>query len=74
MTVTKIPGTYFVGEVSFLSEALMLIANQASFPGMVDNLIHRTLAWEDEKKKLFLYDGVSFLSVCSLGYSPCQLR
>lgn len=35
---------------------------------MVDNLINRTLAWEDEKKTLFLYDGVSFLCICSLGF------
>ncbi|KAK9063822.1 hypothetical protein SSX86_017694 [Deinandra increscens subsp. villosa] len=29
-------------------------------PAMVDNLISKTIVWEDEKKKLFLYDGVSF--------------
>lgn len=28
---------------------------------MVDNLINKTLAWEDEKKVSFLYDGVSCL-------------
>lgn len=26
---------------------------------MVDNLISKSLAWENEKQKLFLYDGVS---------------
>ncbi|XVF02983.1 hypothetical protein REPUB_Repub04eG0221300 [Reevesia pubescens] len=26
-------------------------------PAIVDNLINRTLAWEEEKKMLFLYDG-----------------
>jgi len=30
------------------------------FPAMVDNLINKTLSWEDEKKSHFLYDGVSF--------------
>lgn len=29
------------------------------YSGMVDSLIIKTLAWEDEKQKLFLYDGVS---------------
>lgn len=29
------------------------------FAAIVDNLINRTLAWEEEKKALFLYDGVS---------------
>ncbi|KAG8498734.1 hypothetical protein CXB51_005098 [Gossypium anomalum] len=28
-------------------------------PAIVDNLINRTLAWEEEKRALFLYDGVS---------------
>ncbi|XP_052205746.1 65-kDa microtubule-associated protein 6-like [Diospyros lotus] len=32
-------------------------------PAIVDNLINRTLAWEDEKKKLFLYDGVRLVSI-----------
>lgn len=32
-------------------------------PVMVDNLISKTLAWEDEKKKLFLYDGVRLVSI-----------
>lgn len=30
---------------------------------MVDNLILKTLAWEDEKKMLFLYDGVRLVSI-----------
>ncbi|EOY01282.1 Microtubule associated protein (MAP65/ASE1) family protein isoform 3 [Theobroma cacao] len=29
----------------------------SKIPAMVDNLINRTLAWEEEKKMLFLYDG-----------------
>jgi protein regulator of cytokinesis 1 len=33
---------------------------------MVDNLIFKTLAWEDEKKMLFLYDGVGILFRVSL--------
>lgn len=32
-------------------------------PVMVDNLIGKTLAWEDEKRKLFLYDGVRLVSI-----------
>ncbi|KAG2377297.1 microtubule-associated protein [Vigna angularis] len=32
----------------------------AKIPAMVDNLINKTLSWEDEKKTHFLYDGVSF--------------
>lgn len=32
-------------------------------PGMVDSLISRTLAWEDENQKLFVYDGVRLVSI-----------
>ncbi|KAL2541358.1 65-kDa microtubule-associated protein 7 [Abeliophyllum distichum] len=32
-------------------------------PVMVDNLISKTLAWEDEQKKLFLYDGARLVSI-----------
>ncbi|CAK8570778.1 unnamed protein product [Lathyrus sativus] len=32
-------------------------------PGMVDNLISKTLAWEDEKKTCFLYDGVRLVEL-----------
>lgn len=32
-------------------------------PAMVDNLIIRTLAWEDEKRTPFLYDGVRLVSI-----------
>lgn len=32
-------------------------------PAMVDNLIHKTLAWEDEKKTCFLYDGVRLVQI-----------
>ncbi|KAJ8760889.1 hypothetical protein K2173_021927 [Erythroxylum novogranatense] len=32
-------------------------------PGMVDNLMIRTLAWEGEKKTLFLYDGVRLVTI-----------
>lgn len=58
VTVTKIPGIALVGILSF-SEALVHGANWVFPLAMVDNLINRTLAWEDEKKTLFLYDGVS---------------
>lgn len=45
--------------------ALYFGANQVLFPAIVDNLINKTLAWEYEKKKQFLYDGVSSLSYMS---------
>ncbi|XP_062113226.1 65-kDa microtubule-associated protein 6 [Humulus lupulus] len=32
-------------------------------PAMVDNLINRTLTWEDERKKLYLYDGARLVSI-----------
>lgn len=35
----------------------------SKIPAMVDNLIYKTLAWEDEKKVHFLYDGVRLVSI-----------
>ncbi|KAG4908759.1 hypothetical protein JHK87_054875 [Glycine soja] len=35
----------------------------SKIPAMVDNLINKTLAWEDEKKTHFLYDGVRLVSI-----------
>ncbi|XP_027360627.1 65-kDa microtubule-associated protein 6-like isoform X1 [Abrus precatorius] len=35
----------------------------SKIPAMVDNLINKTLAWEDEKKSHFLYDGVRLVSI-----------
>lgn len=32
-------------------------------PAMVENLISKTLMWEDEQKMLFLYDGVRLVSI-----------
>ncbi|KAF8378835.1 hypothetical protein HHK36_030184 [Tetracentron sinense] len=32
-------------------------------PAIVDNLIRKTLAWEDKRKMLFLYDGVRLVSI-----------
>ncbi|KAK4754512.1 hypothetical protein SAY87_002616 [Trapa incisa] len=32
-------------------------------PAMIDNLINKTLSWEDEKGMLFLYDGVRLVSI-----------
>lgn len=32
-------------------------------PAMVDNLINRTLVWEEERKTLFMYDGVRLVSI-----------
>lgn len=35
----------------------------SKIPAIVDNLINRTLAWEEEKKIFFLYDGVRLVSI-----------
>ncbi|ONK61288.1 uncharacterized protein A4U43_C08F28140 [Asparagus officinalis] len=35
----------------------------SKIPGMVDNLISKTLAWEDERSMPFLYDGVRLVSI-----------
>ncbi|GMH15138.1 hypothetical protein Nepgr_016979 [Nepenthes gracilis] len=32
-------------------------------PVIVDNLIDKTIAWEEERKMPFIYDGVRFLSI-----------
>ncbi|KAM7487820.1 hypothetical protein LguiB_025304 [Lonicera macranthoides] len=32
-------------------------------PAIVDSLIYKTLIWEDEKRKVFLYDGVRLVSI-----------
>ena len=62
VTISKIPGIAFLLILPFPVVALYFGANQVLFPAIVDNLINKTLAWEYEKKKLFLYDGVSSLS------------
>ncbi|CAA3014704.1 65-kDa microtubule-associated 6-like [Olea europaea subsp. europaea] len=43
------------------AERARILVNK--IPGMVDNLISKTLAWEEEKKNLFLYDGVRLVSI-----------
>ncbi|CAL9117747.1 unnamed protein product [Musa textilis] len=35
----------------------------SKIPAMVDNLISRTFAWEDDRNKIFLYDGVRLVSI-----------
>ncbi|KAK4484111.1 hypothetical protein RD792_011331 [Penstemon davidsonii] len=40
-------------------------------PVMVDSLINKTLAWEHEKQKLFLYDGVRLVSILD-GYKQSR--
>ncbi|XP_023901978.2 65-kDa microtubule-associated protein 6 [Quercus suber] len=35
----------------------------SKIPAIVDNLINKTLAWEYEKKKLFLYDGARLVLI-----------
>ncbi|KAJ4710165.1 65-kDa microtubule-associated protein 6-like [Melia azedarach] len=35
----------------------------SKIPAMVDNLINRTLVWEEEKRAFFLYDGVRLVSI-----------
>jgi hypothetical protein len=36
-----------------------VIINCSSSAAMIDNLIAKTFAWEDERNVPFLYDGVS---------------
>ena len=61
VTINKIPGIfhhshYFVeGIISHSSVGCYSAA-------MVDNLIKKTLVWEEETQKSFLYDGVSYHS------------
>lgn len=43
------------------AEKARLIINK--IPGIVDNLMSRTLAWESERKKPFLYDGARLVAV-----------
>lgn len=59
--MSKIPGTafFFYVAIIYLKLELVLLDNVVLFPAIVDNLINRTLAWEEEKKIFFLYDGVS---------------
>lgn len=35
----------------------------SKIPATVENLINKTLAWENEKKMLFLYDGIRLVSI-----------
>ncbi|XP_022938892.1 65-kDa microtubule-associated protein 6-like [Cucurbita moschata] len=35
----------------------------SKIPAIVDNLINRTLAWEDERKTMFLYDGARLVAI-----------
>lgn len=32
-------------------------------PAMVDNLVNRTLVWEEQRRKMFMYDGVRLVSI-----------
>ncbi|XP_019176630.1 PREDICTED: 65-kDa microtubule-associated protein 6-like [Ipomoea nil] len=43
------------------AERARILVNK--IPGMVENLISKTLSWEKEKKKLFLYDGARLVSI-----------
>ncbi|XP_038698122.1 65-kDa microtubule-associated protein 6-like isoform X1 [Tripterygium wilfordii] len=45
----------------------------SKIPAIVDNLISKTVAWEDEKRKLFLYDGVRLVSIVE-DYKLARLR
>ncbi|KAI3824360.1 hypothetical protein L1987_05818 [Smallanthus sonchifolius] len=42
-------------------------------PSIVDNLICRTVIWEDDKKKLFLYDGARLVTILE-EYKLARLR
>lgn len=61
ITVSKIPGIAFCKVFITCQCAMLFVANGLLFSAIVDNLISRTLAWEEEKKGYFLYDGVSCL-------------
>nr|XP_023873905.1 65-kDa microtubule-associated protein 6 isoform X1 [Quercus suber]XP_023873906.1 65-kDa microtubule-associated protein 6 isoform X1 [Quercus suber] len=63
VTISKIPGIAFLLILPFPVVALYFGANQVLFPAIVDNLINKTLAWEYEKKKLFLYDGARLVLI-----------
>jgi Ase1/PRC1/MAP65 family protein len=60
--VAKIPGT--IMQISFFLNKIMInniIMNLFFFlicPAMIDGLIKKTLAWEHERNKSFIYDGV----------------
>ncbi|XP_014630850.1 65-kDa microtubule-associated protein 6 isoform X2 [Glycine max] len=43
-------------------------------PAIVDNLINKTLAWEDEKKTYFLYDRASFEVLYMWVSMPCNRK
>ncbi|KAL2964313.1 hypothetical protein AAZX31_16G000200 [Glycine max] len=43
-------------------------------PAIVDNLINKTLAWEDENKTYFLYDGASFEVLYIWVSMPCNRK
>ncbi|XP_038702158.1 65-kDa microtubule-associated protein 6-like isoform X2 [Tripterygium wilfordii] len=53
------------------AEKARVTANK--IPAIVDNLINKAVAWEDEKRKLFLYDGVRLVSILE-DYKLARLR
>jgi hypothetical protein len=57
--VTKIPSKtpFEFCRIMYRFQLLQIMIQ--NFPGMVDNLINRTFAWENARNKPFLYDGVS---------------
>ena len=58
--ISKIPGTKHLKSCIILTFYTIYLTEEInSFSGMVDNLISRTFAWEDDRNKIFLYDGVS---------------
>jgi len=74
LIISKIPGTfrtrsnairkeyYLVIPIASLNEVRLNQFVVGKSAAVVDNLISRTLAWESERKKPFLYDGVCYFS------------
>lgn len=70
--MTKIPGIAFFNAHILYLNLTTFCADEVEFPAMVDNLINRTLVWEEEKNTYFLYDGVSY-SFAVLAILDCLL-
>ncbi|MFS8018487.1 putative microtubule-associated protein, MAP65/Ase1/PRC1 [Helianthus anomalus] len=66
ITIQKIPCIYFFfvyNIISFIWLSKSLNIYDQSIAAIVDNLICRTVTWEDDKNKLFLYDGARLVTI-----------
>ncbi|CAN8266832.1 unnamed protein product [Cochlearia groenlandica] len=68
VTINKIAGNFppfaiyfFFGRLNQLRNLILLCF--LFYEAMVDNLIKKTLLWEDETQKSFLYDGVRLVNI-----------